>query len=224
MRIAHGLGVEGARAATTGAVVVIDVIRAFTVSAFALAGGARECILVSTVDEARALGAAIPGAVVSAEVDGLPIPGIAISNSPTQIEEADLRGRTLVQRTSAGTPAINAVRGDLDIYAASLAVARATAQACLLTRPDTITLVASGDFPEDHACAAYIEALIEGRETDLAQLLAPLYASERYKTFAGGSWPGLPRTDLELSLTPDRFDFAMPATRQDGHIRLTARR
>ena len=224
MKIAHGVGIEGARAATSGVVVVIDVIRAFTVSAFALAGGARECILVSTVDEARALGAAVPGAVVSAEVDGLPIPGIAISNSPTQIAAADLRGRTLVQRTSAGTPAINAVREDVDIYAASLVVARATAQACLSRRPDTVTLVASGDFPEDHACGAYLEALIEGRETDLAQLLSPLYATDRYKTFASGNWPGLPRTDLALALTPDRFDFSMPASREGGHVRLTARR
>jgi len=224
MKIAHGLGIDGARAATSGVVVVIDVIRAFTVSAFALAGGARECILVPTVDEAREVSAAIPHSVISAEVDGLPIPGIAISNSPTQINATDLRGRTLVQRTSAGTPAINAVREDLDIYAASLAVARSTAQACLLRRPDTVTLVASGDFPEDHACASYIEALIEGREPNLAELLAPLYATERYKTFASGQWPGLPKTDLELSLTPDRFDFAMPASRRDGHVRLTARR
>src|SRR5205823_7400756 len=56
MRVRHGLGVEGARDAT-GIVVVIDVLRAFTVSAFALAGGARECLLVSTIDEARELAA-----------------------------------------------------------------------------------------------------------------------------------------------------------------------
>jgi 2-phosphosulfolactate phosphatase len=224
MRVAHGLGIAGARAATSGVVVVIDVLRAFTVSAFALAGGARECLLVPTVEEARSLVASIPGAVISAEAGGLPIPGIAISNSPTQVREADLQGRTLVQRTSAGTPVIDAVRADLDIFAASLVVARATAQACLLTRAGSVTLVASADFPEDHACARYIEALIEGREADIQQLLQPLYSSERYATFAAGEWPGLPATDLELALTPDRFDFAMPASRHDGNVRLTARR
>jgi 2-phosphosulfolactate phosphatase len=227
MKVVHGLGIAGARAATTGVVVVIDVIRAFTVSAFALAGGARECVLVPTLEEARSLGASIPGAVISAEVGGLPVPGIAISNSPTQIRAADLRGRTLVQRTSAGTPVIGAVGKDLDIYAASLVVATATAQACLLTGAETVTLVSSGDFPEDHACAFYIEALIEGRDADLDLLLQPLYRTDRYATFARGEWPGLPKTDLELALTPDRFDFAMPAGRHDGrdaHVRLTARR
>lgn len=224
MRIVHVLGVEGARAAAEGAVVVIDVLRAFTVSAFALAGGARECLLLSTVDEARRLAAATPGAVISAEDNTLPIAGIDISNSPTQIRQTDLRGRTLVQRTSAGTPVINAVRRDLDIYAGSFVVARATAQACLLRRPASVTLVASGDFPEDHACATYIEALIKGREPDIADLLAPLYASERYANFARGDWPGFPKTDLELALSADRFEFAMPATRTDSHVRLTAQR
>ena len=224
MKVVHGLGVDGAREATSGVVVVIDVLRAFTVSAFALAGGARECVLVPTVGEARALGASLPGAVISAEENTLPIEGIAISNSPTQIRAADLDGRTLVQRTSAGTPVINAVRGDLAIFAGSLVVARATAQACLLTNEETVTLIASGDFIEDHACAHCIEAYINGREADLEALLAPLYASDRYAKFARGDWPGFPKTDLELSLAPDRFDFAMPAMRRDGHVRLTARR
>lgn len=224
MKIVHALGIEGARAATEGAVVVIDVLRAFTVSAFALAGGARECLLVPVVDEARSLAASIPGAVISAEDKTLPIAGIDISNSPTQISSTDLRGRTLVQRTSAGTPVINAVREELEIYAGSLVVARATAQACLLRSPGTLTLVASGDFPEDHACARYIEAVIENRSVDVQGLLAPLYDSERYAKFAKGDWPGFPKTDLDLSLAPDRFDFAMPARRERAHVRLTAQR
>jgi 2-phosphosulfolactate phosphatase len=223
VRITLGLGVAGARDAA-GVVVVIDVLRAFTVSAFALAGGARECLLVSTVEEARALATATPAALISAEVDGLPIPGIDISNSPTQVANAELRGRSLIQRTSAGTPVINAVRRQARVYAASLVVARATAQACLLTKADEVTLVASGDFPEDHACARYITELIDGREPDLDELLAPLFASDRYRRFASGGWPGFPKTDLDLALTPDRFDFVMPASRQPGHVRLKAKR
>ncbi len=221
MKVTRAVGIEGARHAV-GAVIVIDVLRAFTVSAYALAGGARECLLVPTVEEARELAAAIPGAVISAEVDTLPIPGIPISNSPTQITHADLEGRTLVQRTSAGTPVISAVGPGHDIYAASLVVSRATAQACLLREPDSVTVIASADFPEDHACAMYIESILNGSAdaADIEELLRPLYASERYHRLAAGGWPGFPSTDLELALTPDRFDFAMPATRTDGGVRL----
>src|SRR5262245_34215590 len=98
MNVVHTVGVDGARDAE-GVVVVIDVLRAFTVSAYALAGGARECLLVATVDEARALAGRTAGAIISAEVDTLPVPGVAISNSPTQIAETDVAGKVIVQRT-----------------------------------------------------------------------------------------------------------------------------
>jgi 2-phosphosulfolactate phosphatase len=220
VKVIHATGVEGAREAK-GIAVVIDVIRSFTVSAYALAGGARECRLVTTVDEARALAASIPGALLSAEENALPIAGIAISNSPTQISAAELKGRVLVQRSSAGTQATAAVPPEIDIFAASLVVARATAQACLLRRPAILTLIASADHPEDHACARYMEALIHGEKADLDQLLRPLRGSERYARAMSGTWPGFPPTDLDLSLIPDRFTFAMPVTREVGYLRVT---
>lgn len=218
VNIIHATGIEGARKAT-GTVVVIDVLRAFTVSAYALAGGARECLLVRTVDEGRALVRSIPDSILCAEEDGLPVPGVEISNSPTKIAGTELNGRVLVQRSSAGTQAAAEAQAE-NMYAASLVVARATVQACLLRRPETLTLLASADHPEDHACATYMAGLINGEEPDLESLLQPLKATERYRQLQRGGWPGFPPTDLELSLQPDRFDFAMPATRQAGRIRL----
>ena len=222
MNIVHATGIEGARQAQ-GTVVVIDVLRAFTVSAYALAGGARECRLVRTVDDARRLAAGTEGAVVSAEENALPVEGIAISNSPTRITETDLRGRILIQRSTAGTQCAVVTRAD-DMFAASLVVAGATAQACLLRQPATVTLVASADHPEDHACARYIEGLLRGNEPDLDRLLEPVRASERYRRVAGGTWPGFPPSDLELALVADRFDFAMPMTRADDFVRVIASR
>lgn len=214
-------GIDGARRAR-GVVVVIDVLRSFTVSAYALAGGARECALVRTIDEAKRLAERIPGAVISAEEEALPVPGIAISNSPTKIREVDLRGRVLIQRSSAGTQVMSEVRTDEGMFAASLVVARATAQACLLRRPQHLTLIASADDPEDHACAHYLEGLVRGQPPDVNRLLEPMRKTARYQRAAQGAWPGFPATDLELSLTPDRFDFAMPATSRDGYVSLTA--
>ena len=201
-------------------VVVIDVLRSFTVSAYALAGGARECRLVRTVADARALAAVTPGAVISAEEDALPVEGVPISNSPTQVREADLDGRVLIQRSTAGTQVAAAVTGN-DMYAASLVVASATIQACLLRNPEQLTLVASADHPEDHACAAYMEGIARGQPPDLDQLLAPLRATERYRRVRDGHWPGFPSSDLDLALTPDIFDFAMAVTRKPGYLSLT---
>jgi 2-phosphosulfolactate phosphatase len=221
LNIVRETGMAGA-ARARGTVVVIDVLRSFTVSAYALVGGARECRLVGTVDEARALAAMTPGAVLCAEEDGLPVDGIPISNSPTAIREQDMRGRILIQRSTAGTQVAAAVQTKDTIFAASLVVARATVQACLLRDPDTLTLLASADYPEDHACAAYMEGLARGETSDLDELLQPLRDSDRYRRLQNGSWPGFPPTDLDLSLVPDLFDFAMPVSGADGYLRLTA--
>jgi 2-phosphosulfolactate phosphatase len=206
-------------------VVVIDVLRAFTVTAYALDGGAVECRLVAGVEEALELSTRLPRSVVSAEVDGLPVDGIPISNSPTMIRDLDLRGRVLVQRTSSGTQAVVAATGAERLFVGSLAVAAATARAIRAGPAELVTLVASdGDrsHPEDEACARYIESLVLERPADLAELLAPLRATERYRRFAAGEWPGLPATDMELALRADVFDFGMPVTRDDLGLRVTA--
>src|SRR5438270_9937294 len=220
MRVVHAPGLEGARGAR-GTVVVIDVLRAFTVSAYALAGGARECRPVRTIDEARELAARTERSVLCAEENALPVPGIAISNSPTAIRDLDVKGCILIQRSSAGTQVAAEVGSD-DMFAASLVVARSTAKACLLREPDTLTVIASADHPEDHACAQYIEEIIRGAQPDLDALLRPLRATDRYMKVMAGQWPGFPPTDLELALTPDRFGFAMRMEKKHGYLRLTA--
>lgn len=216
------MGVDGARRAQ-GTVVVIDVLRSFTVSAYALAGGASECRLVPTTAEARALAANTSGAVLSVEEGGLPVEGIAISNSPTMIQAAELNDRVLVQRSSQGTVVVAAVPAGHDIFAASLVVARSTVEACMSSDPATITLVASGDFPEDHACARYMEAVCRGESTSLDEWLRPLRESERYRSVRSGTWPGFPPGDLDLALIPDRFGFAMPVSVEARYHRLTRR-
>jgi 2-phosphosulfolactate phosphatase len=220
LNIVHATGIAGAEQAR-GIVVVIDVLRSFTVSAYALAGGARECRLVKTIAEARALAAKTQGALICAEEDALPVDGIPISNSPTQIRQLDLKDRVLIQRSTAGTQVAAAAQSD-DIFAASLVVARATVQACLLRKPEVITFVASADHPEDHACAHYMEALATDRAADLDELLEPLRHTDRYRRVRSGTWPGFPQTDLDLALVPDVFDFAMPVRRADGYLRVTA--
>ncbi len=221
MEVIHLTGIEGARHAR-GTVVVIDVLRSFTVSAYALAGGARECLLVPTVAEARALHAKIPGSLISAEEEALPVAGIPISNSPTQIKAAELKDRVLIQRSSAGTTVMAAVQSADEMYAASLVVARATVDACMSKSPRVVTFIASADHPEDHACARYMEGLVRGGRPDIDSLLQPLRDSERFARAISGTWPGFPSTDLDLSLETDRFDFSMPVTRHPDYLRLIA--
>jgi len=181
---------------------------------------------VRTVEEARQLAAELPGSIISAEVDGLPVPGIPISNSPTAIIRCDLKGRVLVQRTSAGTQAVAAVRSEGPIFAASLVIASATARRLLALAPPVVSLVASGqaDHLEDQACAVYLDGLLRGQSPDVEALLRPLRKSERYRRLASGSVSGFPATDLSLALDVNRFDFAMAVRRAGAHYELAAER
>lgn len=92
-----------ARGSHDGAVVVIDVIRAFTTAAAALAAGAVRVICVETLAEAHALRQAEPSAVLMGEQRGLRPDGFDFGNSPSQFDRADVRGAVIVQRTSNGT-------------------------------------------------------------------------------------------------------------------------
>ena len=93
-----------------GAVVVVDVLRAFTTAAYAFAGGARSIHLVGTVEEAVAFKAARPGVLAMGEDGGRRQAGFDFSNSPVEVSQADLRGRDLVQRTGAGVQGALAAR------------------------------------------------------------------------------------------------------------------
>lgn len=212
MEVVYADGIEGARSAR-GVAVVIDVLRAFTVSAYAVNRGAAKCLLVATVEQARQLANIDPTAVISAEVNGLPVDGILISNSPTMVDALDLTGRTLIQRSTSGVQSAIAARHADHLLAAALVNAKATAQALKQLNPPTITLIATGTplgHPEDRICADLIAAYLnETTPPPTGQILDPIYKDPRYQRSKNHQWPGCPPSDMDLALAVDRFDFAM---------------
>src|SRR5690242_17004327 len=132
----------------TGAVVAIDVLRAFTTAAFAFAAGARDIVLVGEVEEALALRARFPGALAMGEVGGLPIPGFDFGNSPADLAGHDLHGRRIIQRTSAGTQGMVLSRRAETLLAASFVCAGATARYLQRAAPECVTFVITGIYPD----------------------------------------------------------------------------
>jgi 2-phosphosulfolactate phosphatase len=126
---------DGATRAT-GTVVVIDVFRAFTTAAVALANGACSIVMVRTVEEALALRDAGNGQICMGEVRGRAPDGFDFGNSPFEISGVDFSGKTIIQRTSAGTQGIVAANRAERLYAASLVTAEATVRALLSGSPD----------------------------------------------------------------------------------------
>lgn len=90
----------------TGSVIVGDVLRAFTTAAYAFHSGAEAIYLVSSVDEALAFKNRNPDVLAMGEDHGLRPDGFDFSNSPVAVSRADLAGRTMLQRRSAGTQGV----------------------------------------------------------------------------------------------------------------------
>lgn len=209
----------------TGLVIVIDVLRAFSTAAYALAAGAENIALVGEVEEALQLRNKIPGALVIGEIGGLPVPGFDFCNSPSELLRHDLRGRRLIQRTTAGTQGVIRSQNAQQIYCASFCCAQATARWVLRQSPEDVTFVitgwgSNGRGDEDAACADYLETLFRGQQIDLAALTQRVSASPAGQMFVDPSQPEFPSADLDLCLQIDRFDFAMPVRRQNNLLLL----
>lgn len=188
---------------------IVDVFRAFTTAAFAVAAGAREIVLVNDHEQALAMKRAEPTLFLTGEIDGRPIPGFDAGNSPSAIERLDLKGKRVVQRTSSGTQGVVAAAGADAIVLGSFVIAAATVR-YLRERAHDVTIVAMGqnaseDADEDLACARYLAAALRGE---------PLPST---RVSLVERWPDwFPRRDAELALEVDRFSFALPVHRENG--------
>ena len=212
---------DGARRAA-GRVAVIDVFRAFTSAAVALANGAARIVMVADADEALALRQSGVGQVCMGEVKGLMPAGFDYGNSPFAIAGIDFAGKTLIQRTSAGTQGIVAagVRADR-LYAAALVTATATARALAADNAKTITLVAMGNegtdrADEDELCAIHLRNILQGRASDPAAVRGVILASKEAARFGSPAYPQHHPGDRDIALAIDRYDFAIRVTMEDG--------
>lgn len=204
---------------STGVVVVIDVIRAFSNAAYAFSVGAESIILVSEVDEALELKAQLPGSLVMGEVGGLPPEGFDFGNSPTEILQQDLRRKPLIQRTGAGTQgAVRCVNAE-KLFACSFPVASATLQAVQQLKPERITFVITGkDFHgEDRACAEYLEARLRGESPDPTPYLEHARNANEIRLMPPDIFPYI-ASDIDYCTRLDSCRFAMPIVRENGRL------
>ena len=213
--------IEGARAAR-GTAVVIDVFRAFTVEAYLAKNGAAHIIPVGDKAIAYAYKEAHPDAILVGERQGKILPGFDYGNSPSQLEHADLTGKTVIHTTSAGTQGIaNAIYAD-EILTGSLVNARAIADYLKKNNRQQVSLVCMGlnaerPIEEDTLCAEYIKSLLEGEPMDLTAGIENLKVTSGEKFFDPAQQEVFPERDFWLSTQVDQFDFVLRLKKQpDG--------
>ncbi|MEV7277995.1 2-phosphosulfolactate phosphatase [Streptomyces sp. NPDC093111] len=197
--------------------VVIDVMRAFTVAAWAFARGAERIVLAGTVDEALALKERHPGWL--ALKDGAPAAGFDAVNSPALLRSRDFTGRTLVQKTTAGTVGALAVADAPLVLCASFVVAGPTARFLRAADAGPVTFVVTGEdgrADEDRACAEYIGRSLAGDGVDPAPYVRRAGNSRAAAELAAELREGSHPDDVALCLEVDRFPFAMAARREES--------
>ncbi|MSS83735.1 2-phosphosulfolactate phosphatase [Actinomycetaceae bacterium WB03_NA08] len=204
-----------------GPVVVVDVLRAFTSAAYAFAGGATQITLVGTVEDAFALHREHPTWLLMGEDGGHRIQGFDVSNSPVEVAHADLSGRALIQRTTAGTQGVLACANADRVFASGLVTASATARAIGQDQPH---YVVTGSWPgrklsgnDDWWTAQLIERARKGQALlsgETEQLIRDSDEARWTLSLGEGS---VHTDDVEYALRTDLFDFAMEANLEGSH-------
>jgi 2-phosphosulfolactate phosphatase len=212
--------IEGARQAR-GLTVVIDVFRAFSVACYLAAGGAREILPVGEAAAARALKAEHPGYLLVGEVGGQRPPGFDHGNSPSEIEGRDFTGRTIVQRTSAGTQGLVSATQAAEVITGSFVNAPAVIEYIRLRAPRELSLVCMGHAAtapaeEDTLCAEFIRDSLAGRPPDFARIRAALRDSLSASRFFDPEKTWAPERDFDLCLALGRFGFVLRLERLSG--------
>ena len=217
--------VDGAKSISGGVAVVVDVMRAYTVAAWALAAGATDIVLVDEIDEAVTIAARTPRALLFK--DGAPDERFDLHNSPRQLLDLDVTGRRIVQRTTAGTRgAVAASHADV-LFCASFVCATSTALGLRGLNPSEVTFIVSGglDAEEDLACAEFIAASARGETPDAEPFLQRASQSAAADDLNRGvdlGYTGVTQQDVPMCLEIDRFDFAMRVQREHGLLVLSS--
>ncbi len=111
-------------------VFVIDILRATTTMCAALSHGAKAIIPVASTEEALRLAQTIGSVdvLLAGERNCVRIPGFQLGNSPREMSESAVRGKTLIVTTTNGTKALLACQGAAAVYTAAAANLGAAAE------------------------------------------------------------------------------------------------
>lgn len=206
------------------ACVVIDVIRATSTIATALAHGAGGIRPVASVAEAEQLKAQRPDLLLAGERHGRALPGFDLGNSPRAMTPDIVAGRELILTTTNGTQALAACRGARAVLTASLLDLSAAADKLRALGSPWILICAGfeGDFGMDDAIVAGalaetlgewspFNALYRSVRNDLAATLLASQAGQELVKI------GL-QDDVPFCAQRDRFAI-VPMLGEDGVLR-----
>ncbi len=217
--------IEGARQAI-GLTVVIDVFRAFSTACYVMGNGAKRMIPVGDLELAYHLKHEHPDYLLIGERGGERPPEFDHGNSPTEVEQVDFTGRTVIHTTSAGTKGIaNATQAN-EIITGSFCNVGAIIRYIQMKQADTVSLVCMGaaaqePSDEDTMCAEYIKDALEGKQLDFERIRTHLRGYTSARKFFDPILTWAPQRDFDLCLDVNRFDFVLRVQQsENGYVEL----
>jgi 2-phosphosulfolactate phosphatase len=211
---------EGAKKAK-GLTVIIDVFRAFSTACYAFGNGIQKIYPVGNLEKAYQLKQQNPNFILVGERNEQKPEGFDFGNSPSQLLEANLSGKTMVHTTSSGTQGIaNAIYAD-EILTGSFVNARAIVEYIRKKNPKKVSLVCMGyscQFPtdEDTLLALYVKNELEGVSNDFQAMVEQLRNGDGARFFAPEKQKWAPAADFDLCLSLNRFDFVLKVEQENG--------
>jgi len=221
MRIELFDHVAGAREAR-GIAVIVDVFRAFSVAPHAFDVGAARVLPVGAVEEAFALRASVPGVVLVGERHARKIPGFDAGNSPTEIRALDLRGRTVVHTTHAGTQGLVNAGGADEVLTGAFVNLSAVCRHLRARAPAQVSIVRMGHEArercmEDDLFAETLRAMLLGATPPSSEAVRErLRHAPAAEKFFDPACDWAPEPDFEYCTEVDRFDFVLRLQRGAG--------
>lgn len=206
-----------------GLTVVIDVLRAFTTCCFVFKNGAKTIIPVSDIDVAYRMIKDNPRFISIGERKGLKLSGFNYGNSPAEIENVDLKDKTVVFTTSAGTQGIvNAVNADT-VVTGAFVNARAVVNYIRKLKSQVISFIVTDNRykdNEDFMYASYITGYLNGDPLNFDKIKKHLINHPIAEGFLRKPMTEYSRRDFHLSFDLNRFDFVIKAKKKNDQVYL----
>ena len=205
----------------TGLAVIIDVFRAFTVEPYLINNGAKKLIPVGDMQNAYNYKKKDNNFILIGERNGIILPGFDYGNSPSQIENIDFSGKTIIHTTSCGTQGIVKAINAKKIITGSLVNAKAIARYITKNKINEISLVAlcrTGKLPadEDILCAKYIKSLVEDKPlNNMKEEIEKLKITTGSKFFDKLKQKDFPERDFYLCTEMNKFGFVLKVKKDE---------
>lgn len=202
-------------------VVVIDVIRAFTTACYAYTRAPAIIYPVAEIADAQAMKKKDPNVILVGERFGVSIPGFDYNNSPSQMTVAELRNKSVVFTTTAGTWGLHAAPAKSKVITGSFVNSGAIVSYVQKEHPKAVTFLCTDDRyydSEDFLCASFIKSRLVGKSLSFPDLRTHIRRHPTTKMYLKNPLNPTAKKDFDLCMETDVFPFVLERAVKNGHM------